>query len=192
MKLSIIDILKAHKYDTTHLIDDPLVIKIDKLFADNNCLNVTFTDEGMVNFRKKLNYSYNIKIQIIDRPNGWIIYDQIIGKMGIPIKLSYIYEGLLKILKRNEGRSNISGEELKLTKEKEDLEEQKLKESVRKKILNEIKSKRINSKPTLNKPINDQLSDSNLDLGELTEEDPFSERNIMKDLENGEGEKHGF
>jgi len=196
MNPSILDLLKTHRYETSHIMNDPLVLKINKLLEKNNCLKVTFTDEGTVLLRKKMNYKYNISIKIINEPGGWITYDEILGKMGVPINLKYIFEGIKKILDRNENRSNISEQILLKMREEKKLEEQNRIESLKKQILNEIKN---NNKSSVNEmdSQNDgknliQSINVNMNFDESINEDPFSERSIMRDLENGEGEKHGF
>ena len=196
MNLSILDLLKTHKYETSHLINDPLVLKIDKLLKKNNCLKVTFTDEGSVLIRKKMSYKYNISIEIINEPDGWITYDEILGKMGVPINLSYIYEGVKKILNRNENRSNISDEKLQMKREEKELEKKRRFESLKDHLLNQIKNKGTNKMNDTNNRYDSQniiqSTNGNIDFDDSINEDPFSERSIMRDLENGEGEKHGF
>ena len=56
MQDSIIDILNKYEYETHHLINDPLILKIDELLKNNNCLGVFFAKSGTVNIRKKLKY----------------------------------------------------------------------------------------------------------------------------------------
>ena len=196
MNPSILDLLKTHKYETSHLINDPLVLKINKLLEKNNCLKVTFTDKGTVLLRKKMNYKYNISIEIINEPGGWITYDEILGKMGVPINLTYIFEGIKKILNRNENRSNISEQILLKMREEKKLEEQQRLESLKEKIIKEIKHLNKSSVNEMDSENDDenlkQSINVNTDFDESINEDPFSERSIMRDLENGEGEKHGF
>lgn len=192
MKHSILDTLSKHGYETQHLIDDPLIIKIDELIKNNNCLSVTFTDDGIVLLKKKLKYKYNIKFQILNKPNGWIIRDELLGKMGIPINSSYIYEGIVKILNRNENNTNLSDEELRIMKEKKELEDERHTKALKEHLLNQINKNKNNLPPKPDKEIYKDYINPSDNFENPIDDDPFSERSIMRDLENGEGEKHGF
>jgi hypothetical protein len=194
MKFSIIDLLNKHGYQTEHLINNPLVNEIDELFVKNNCLRVTFVDKGKVILKKKMKFKYNISIQIINEP---LFYsDEIIGYMATPINLSFIHEGIIKLLNRNEGKSNISEEKLKLMREERELQTKLDNESLRELVIREIEMMKNNKPQNNTHNSNNNISNNYIshinDFEESTDDDPFSERSIMRDLENGEGEKHGY
>jgi hypothetical protein len=201
MQYSIIESLNEKGYKTEHLNNDTLIFKINELMTNNNCLKLNFTNEGTVNIRKKLknkngykyNYSYNIKIQITSGPYSSGYYEELLGKMGVPINLSYIYEGITSILKDKKHRSNISEEELKLIKDRKDKDEEEELEAFTEYLLNKINNDNSESNNNTYSNQNTLIDNiENINDEEMFDEDPYSEKSIMRDLENGEGEKHGF